>query len=92
MWVGERDDDLFVGGEEVYELFQAAVVEDAAVMDDDHTWAECFHIGHVVAGKQDRRFVALVVLLNKVAGAAANEAGDGRFESPFALGDDVGFL
>ena len=43
-------------------LGQLAVEQEPAVVDDDHPPAERFHVGHVVAGEEDGRAGAAVVL------------------------------
>ena len=48
---------------------ESAVVLELAVVDDDNPLAERGDIGHVVAGQQDRRAGAAVVLLEEVADA-----------------------
>ena len=49
------------------EAVEGAVVEQAALLDDNHALAQLNDIGHVVAGEHDGRARALVVGLDELA-------------------------
>ena len=63
--VAEQQRQHFVAAEAVDDAGERAVVDDLAVVDDDHAAAERGHVFHVVAGQQDRDPADFLVVLQE---------------------------